>query len=138
MCRDVYSYDSYETRCVNARPIQNHMVNSHETAKSKSCGSLALRSQSISFKQIRCMEETVVCCLKIGPCLVSFLYNFPPLVIKTRQYRELICLNDFLWRLSLINATPTLLSMMLKLYQCPFLGTPPTTCNKVDVFSAPK
>ena len=96
MFRDVYSYGSYETCYANARSFRNYIVKSHETGKSKPCGSLALRSQSSSLTQIRCIEESGVCCFKIGPCLVSLLYNFSALASKTRQYRELVvCLNGF-------------------------------------------
>ena len=72
MHRDVYNYES---RYMNAIPIENNMANSHETARSNPRVSLTLRTQNSSLKQIRWIEEDGMCCLTIGPFLVSLLYN---------------------------------------------------------------
>ena len=75
----------------------NNTVNNHETRSGNAQGSLALRSQSSSLKQIRYRKENSERRLKIGPFLVSLLSNFSSLVKQNCTLTEgfSVCFYEF-------------------------------------------
>ena len=110
MCRDLYNH---KCRYLNARPILNNTVNSHESRNRSARGSLAFRSQNINLKQKRYKKENAERHLKIGP-FFSFLYNFFSLVNKTILQRVFL----FVFMSCFISSI--LHSMALMFYQGPF------------------